>query len=68
VTAWSVGLCVSTLVFGIAAAASVLALLLARKKEVRGFVYWGSVTVIVPLAIAAVYFACWGVIGIRMWA
>jgi hypothetical protein len=68
VTAWSVGLCVSTLLFGIAAAASVLALLLARRKEVRRLVYWGSVAVIVPLAIVAVYFAYWGVIGVRMWA
>lgn len=68
VTAWSVGLCVSTLVFGIAAAASVLALLLGRRKEVRRWVYWGSVAVIVPVAIVAAYFAYWGVIGIRMWA
>jgi hypothetical protein len=48
--------------------ASVLALLLARRKEVRKLVYWGSVAVIVPLAIVAAYFAYWGVIGVRMWA
>ncbi len=67
-TGWSAAVFATTLLFGIAAAASLISLLLARRSQIRRYVYWGSVAVIIPLVIVAAYLAYWGVIGIRLWA
>jgi CubicO group peptidase (beta-lactamase class C family) len=67
-TVWSFGLFLTTLIFGAACLASLIALVRARKREIRRFVRWYSMTVIAALAIAALYLAYWGVIGIRTWS
>jgi hypothetical protein len=67
-TVWSLGLFLSTLFFGAASVASAVALWLARKREIRGFVRWHSIVVTSGLLIAVVYLAYWGVLGIRTWA
>jgi glucan phosphoethanolaminetransferase (alkaline phosphatase superfamily) len=56
------------LIFGVASLASVVALWLVRKQEIRRSVRWFSIAVTIPLLIVSVYFAFWGVIGIRTWA
>lgn len=66
-TRWSVGLCIMTLAFGLAALASLIALVRTRRREVRSAVSWFSLALIAPLVIAAIYLAYWGVIGIRTW-
>jgi CubicO group peptidase (beta-lactamase class C family) len=67
-TVWSFGLFLTTLSFGVASVASAVALWLARKLETRRFVRWHTILVTSALLIAVVYFAYWGVIGIRTWA
>jgi CubicO group peptidase (beta-lactamase class C family) len=67
-TVWSFGLFLTSLLYGVACLASVIALWMARKREIRGFSRWHSMTVTVALAIAALYLAYWGVIGIRTWS
>ncbi len=67
-TVWSFGLFLTTLLFGAATLASVIALWMARKREIRRFSRWHSMTVTAGLAIAALYLAYWGVIGIRTWS
>jgi CubicO group peptidase (beta-lactamase class C family) len=67
-TIWSFGLFVTTFIFGVASLASVVALWLVRKQEIRRSVRWFSIAVTIPLLIVSVYFAFWGVIGIRTWA
>jgi len=67
-TVWSVGLFLTTLIFGAACLASVVALWRARRQEIRRFVRWYSMTVTAALTIAALYLAYWGVIGIRTWS
>jgi CubicO group peptidase (beta-lactamase class C family) len=67
-TPWSFGLFLSSLIFGVASLAGAGALILARRHEVRGSVFWFSTAVIIPLVIATVYFAYWGAIGVRTWA
>jgi len=67
VTVWSVGLFLTSLLFGAACLASVVALWRARKQEIRKSVRWHSLLVTSALIIAAIYLAYWGVIGIRTW-
>jgi len=67
-TVWSVGLCLTTLIIGLASLGSVIALWLARKNEIRPSVRRFSIAVTTILLIATAYFAWWGVIGIRTWA
>ena len=67
-TAWSFGLFLTTLSFGVASVASAVALWMARKREIRRFVRWHSILVTSALLIAVFYFAYWGSIGIRTWA
>ena len=67
-TVWSLGIFLTTLIFGIASIASTLALWLARKHEIRSRVRWFSMAVTSALLIATAYFAYWGVIGVRTWA
>jgi len=67
-TVWSLGIFLTTLIFGVASLASALALWLAREHKIRSRVRWFSVAVTSALLIATAYFAYWGVIGIRTWA
>jgi uncharacterized SAM-binding protein YcdF (DUF218 family) len=67
-TVWSFGLFLTTLLYGLACLASIVALVRGRKRETRRFVRWYSMTVIAALTIAALYLAYWGVIGIRTWS
>ena len=68
VTPWSVGLCLATLLFAFATAASAFALWLARGNKVRKLVYGYAISTTVALWVALIYLAYWGVIGIRTWA
>jgi len=67
-TVYSVGICLSTVLFAFASVASALSLGQAWKREIRGFTRWHSVLVTAGLLIATLYLAYWGVIGIRTWA
>ena len=67
-TVYSFGLFLATLLFALATLASAVALWLARKKEIRGYVRWHSMLVTAGLLIAALYLAWWGVIGLRTWS
>jgi CubicO group peptidase (beta-lactamase class C family) len=66
-TVWSLGLFLTTLIFGVASLASIVALWLARKQDIRRGVRWFSIAVTAALLIGATYFAYWGAIGIRTW-
>jgi hypothetical protein len=66
-TPWSFGLFAMTLVFAIAALASLISVLRAGggvRRGVRRF----SIVVTTALVIATVYLAYWGIIGLRTWA
>jgi CubicO group peptidase (beta-lactamase class C family) len=67
-TIWSFGLYLCTLIFAGASLASAGALWLARKQPVRKSVRWFSIAVTTALLIVTIYFAWWGIIGIRLWA
>jgi CubicO group peptidase (beta-lactamase class C family) len=67
-TPWSAAFFLATVAYGIAALVSLLVLWRAPKLQIRKGVRWFSFAVIVPLFIAALYLAYWGVIGIRTWA
>ncbi|MGD0802270.1 MAG: serine hydrolase domain-containing protein [Terracidiphilus sp.] len=67
-TVYSFGLFACTLVFAAACLASAIALVRARKQEIRRSVRWYSIAVTTALTIAALYLAYWGVIGIRTWS
>jgi CubicO group peptidase (beta-lactamase class C family) len=67
-TIWSFGLFLTSLLYGAACLASVVALVRARKREIRRFSLWHSTAVTTALTIAALYLAYWGVIGIRTWS
>jgi hypothetical protein len=67
-TIWSFGLYLCTLIFAGASFASAGALWLARKQPVRKGVRWFSIAVTAALLIVTLYFAWWGIIGIRLWA
>ena len=67
-TAWSAGVFVATVAYAFASLASAVALWRAPKQEVRSCVRRYSMAVTVALLIATLYFAYWGVIGLRTWA
>lgn len=67
-TIWSIGIFLTSLLFGIAALISAIALQLSRKKEIRGFTRWFAWLTTPAIFIAALYLAWWGVIGFRTWA
>ncbi|HEY3988242.1 MAG TPA: serine hydrolase [Acidobacteriaceae bacterium] len=67
-TGWSFGIYLGTLIFAAASLASVGALWLARRQQIRKGVRWFSIAVTLALLVATVYLAYWGVIGIRLWA
>jgi CubicO group peptidase (beta-lactamase class C family) len=67
-TVWSAGICVSTILFAVAAVASALALWRAPAPAIRRGVLTYSLVVTVALLITAAYLACWGIIGLRTWS
>jgi CubicO group peptidase (beta-lactamase class C family) len=67
-TAWSVALFLATIAFAVASVASAIALWRAPAGAVRRGVRRYSIAVTVALLIATVYFAYWGIIGLRTWA
>jgi CubicO group peptidase (beta-lactamase class C family) len=66
-TFWSGAFFLATIAYAVASLAAVIALMRAS-KEVRKGVRWFSIAVTLPLFIAALYLAYWGVIGLRPWA
>jgi CubicO group peptidase (beta-lactamase class C family) len=67
-TVWSFGLFLTTLLYGVACLASLVALWMARKRGIRKSVRWYSMAVTAALTIAALYLAWWGVVGLRTWS
>jgi len=67
-TAWSVAIFLDTIVLAVASVASAIALWRAPAGAVRRGVRRYSMAVTVALLIATVYFAYWGIIGLRTWA
>jgi len=67
-TGWSVSFFLATVAYGVASVASAIALLRARKQQVRAGVRRYSLAVVAALLIVAAYLAYWGIIGLRMWA
>jgi CubicO group peptidase (beta-lactamase class C family) len=66
-TIWSVAFCVATIVFALASIESVWAVWRTPRTLVRPGVRRFSLAVAVALMIATIYFAYWGVIGMRTW-
>ena len=66
-TVWSLGLNLATWLYALAVLMALLALWRARKKEIRKFVRRFSIAATTGLAIAAIYLAYWGMIGLRSW-
>lgn len=67
-TFWSVGICLSTLAFGVF---SVLGLALAlrfRNRKIRRLVWWHAFAASLVLTVVAIYLGYWGFIGWRTWA
>jgi len=67
-TIWSFTLFLATIVFSAASIANVIALWRTPKHEVRGDVHLYSTMITIALVITTVYFAYWGIIGLRTWA
>jgi hypothetical protein len=67
-TPWSAGIFLTTLVFAVTTIMGVWSAATAPPSLVRPAVLWFSIAVSAALAIALVYFAYWGVIGVRTWA
>jgi hypothetical protein len=65
-TVWSGGVFVLTLIFAVAAVASLVSVW--RAQEARKWVRRYSALVALALIIATAYLAYWGVIGLRTWA
>ena len=64
----SVGIMLSSIAFAWAAAASVYVIYRERTAAMNRVVYWHSASVTLALAAVAVYYAYWGLIGLRFWA
>ena len=67
-TVWSVLIFLCTVAFAVAAVASAIAVWRAPAEGVRPGVRRYSTIVSVALLIALLYFAYWGMIGLRTWA
>lgn len=67
-TGWSLTVFLSTLLFGVASIASVVAALRTSKEGVRPGVRRFSRIVSLALLIATAYLGYWGLIGVRTWA
>lgn len=67
-TTWSFSLFLATIVFAAASVASIFALWLKSKEEVRVTIYIYSIMITIALVIATAYLAYWDIIGLRTWA
>lgn len=67
-TAWSFSLFLATILFAASTFASLIALWYAPKNGVRRIIRIYSTIVTTALVISSVYFAYWGIIGLRTWA
>lgn len=67
-TAWSAGIFVSTVTFAVMVLIGMLTWWRADKATTRTTVRWYSLLVLLPMLFAVLYFAYWGLIGIRTWA
>jgi CubicO group peptidase (beta-lactamase class C family) len=67
-TIWSFTLFLATIIFCVASIASVIALWRTSKHKVRGIVHFYSTMTSIALVITTIYFAYWGIIGLRTWA
>lgn len=66
-TAWSVGLCASTVAFALFSALGLLAALRAKREGMNRWAYWHSLSASVIYVVATAYLMSWGFIGVRMW-
>ncbi|MGZ4815151.1 MAG: serine hydrolase [Terriglobales bacterium] len=67
-TSWSATIWLATVVFAVASFASALSIVRTPAETVRRGVRRFSLIVTIALLIATVYFAYWGIIGLRTWA
>jgi CubicO group peptidase (beta-lactamase class C family) len=67
-TVWSIGMYLATIAFAAAAMAGGVALWMARKAEVRKYVFGYLTWVTLAFVFASMYSAYWGFVGIRTWA
>jgi len=64
----SVSICIVSLAFPAAVTASLYTLYHHRHAVINRWVYWHSAAIAVALLAVAIYYACWGLIGLRLWA
>jgi CubicO group peptidase (beta-lactamase class C family) len=67
-TAWSLGYCLFSLLFAVTAVAGLVQAVRAPSAEVQPSVRIHSILVSLANAVALVYLAYWGTIGLRFWA
>jgi hypothetical protein len=67
-TLWSGGLFVATIAFALAVLTGLIVWWRSDQSTTRGIVRWYSLSVLLPMLFAVLYFAYWGLIGIRTWA
>jgi CubicO group peptidase (beta-lactamase class C family) len=64
----TVSIMLSSIVFALAAAASLYVVYRERSAAMNRMAYWHSVLVAAAMAAVAVYMGYWGLIGLRLWA
>ena len=64
----SVSIWIVSLAFPAAVIASLYILYHHRHAVINRWVYWHSASIAVALLAVAIYYACWGLIGLRLWA
>jgi CubicO group peptidase (beta-lactamase class C family) len=68
VCSWTtVGIMFSSIVFALAAAASLYVVYRERHAAMNRIAYWHSVLVALAVAAVAIYMGYWGLIGLRLW-
>jgi CubicO group peptidase (beta-lactamase class C family) len=68
VCSWvTVGIMFSSIIFALAAAASLYFVHRERHAAMNRLAYWHSVLVAVAVAVVALYMGYWGLIGLRLW-
>ncbi|HEV2438155.1 MAG TPA: hypothetical protein VG077_19340 [Verrucomicrobiae bacterium] len=73
--AWTLGVCswvtvgimFSSIIFALAAAASLYFVYRERQAAMNRLAYWHSVLVAAAVAVVALYMGYWGLIGLRLW-
>jgi hypothetical protein len=63
----SVSIWLASMVFPAAVAASLYVVHRHRRTAMSRWVYWHSVAVAIVLLAVAVYYGCWGLLGLRLW-